>query len=139
MFREPHVDRDGNLTPPFLAEWQHSGAVSHPDQRELRASVEAWIEAYESSERSARLSALAQRNLTDEDGFTLVTRAKRGRNTTTGQGITVQSFRREEAVNFYRFQIRQKKVGELVELRKKFEEDKKKVAQLREARKFRPY
>lgn len=44
----------------------------------------------------------------------------------------MQSFRREETVNvkpkkkelqdFYRFQIRQKKVGELVELRKKFEE-----------------
>jgi ribosomal RNA-processing protein 7 len=61
----------------------------------------------------------------------------------------VQSFRKEDAVlvkqkekevkDFYRFQIRQKKVGELVELRRKFEEDKKKIAAAREGRKFRPY
>ena len=61
----------------------------------------------------------------------------------------MQSFRKEDAVlvkqkekevkDFYRFQIRQKKVGELVELRRKFEEDKKKIAAAREGRKFRPY
>lgn len=131
-------------------EWRFFSSTSHPDQSELTETNNAWIQNYETSERTAKLDVLAQRNLVSEDGFTLVVRAKRGRNTATGtRGETVQSFRRDEAVNikpkkkelqdFYRFQIRQKKVGELVELRKKFEEDKKKLQIMKEQRKFRPY
>ncbi|KAI9028595.1 ribosomal RNA-processing protein 7-domain-containing protein [Hyaloraphidium curvatum] len=141
-------ERGANLV--GTEKWKYFDEATHPDQRKLAELVDGWIERFETEERSARLSALAQRNLTDEEGFTLVVRAKKGRNTARGRGgATVQSFRREDAAavkpkkkelqDFYRFQIRQKKVGELVELRRKFEEDKKKIADMREKRKFRPY
>ena len=35
--------------------------------------------------------------------------------------------------------MREQKRGQLIELRKKFEEDKKKVAELKAARKFKPF
>jgi hypothetical protein len=44
-----------------------------------------------------------------------------------------------ELKNFYRFQIRDEKMKQLDMLRKKFEEDKQKVAKMKESRKFRPF
>jgi len=44
-----------------------------------------------------------------------------------------------EIAHFYSFIERQNKMDHLVQLRKKFEEDKKRIAQMREARKFKPY
>ena len=44
-----------------------------------------------------------------------------------------------ELKNFYRFQIRQEKVEKLEELRRKFEEDKQRVAMMKESRKFKPF
>ncbi|AET04201.1 ribosomal RNA-processing protein [Medicago truncatula] len=41
--------------------------------------------------------------------------------------------------DFYRFQEREAQRNELMELQSKFEEDKKRLRQLRAARKFRPY
>eukprot|EP01112_Ceratiomyxa_fruticulosa_P004333 TRINITY_DN1482_c0_g1_i2.p1 TRINITY_DN1482_c0_g1~~TRINITY_DN1482_c0_g1_i2.p1 ORF type:complete len:196 (-),score=49.59 TRINITY_DN1482_c0_g1_i2:41-628(-) len=40
---------------------------------------------------------------------------------------------------FYKFQQRQRKENEILSLRKKFAEDKEKIAKLRESRKFKPY
>ena len=42
------------------------------------------------------------------------------------------------AVDFYRFQQREQRRDELVELRQQFEEDKKRVQELKASRKFKP-
>ncbi len=44
-----------------------------------------------------------------------------------------------ELKNFYRFQIRDDKMKQLDTLRKKFEEDKERVAKMKDARKFKPF
>lgn len=44
-----------------------------------------------------------------------------------------------ELKNFYRFQMREERIAKLDSLRKKFEEDKAKVARMKEARKFKPF
>lgn len=44
-----------------------------------------------------------------------------------------------ELKNFYRFQIKEQKVQELDSLRKKFAEDKERVAKMKEQRKFKPF
>jgi len=41
--------------------------------------------------------------------------------------------------DFYRFQQRERKRNEVVDLRRAFEEDKKRLVQLKNARKFKPY
>jgi ribosomal RNA-processing protein 7 len=45
----------------------------------------------------------------------------------------------KEQVDFYRFQMRQAKRERLADLRRKFMEDKAKIAKMKESRKFRPY
>lgn len=47
--------------------------------------------------------------------------------------------KQQKLVNFYSFQQRQAKMDHLADLRKKFEEDKKRIAQMRHSRKFRPF
>lgn len=45
----------------------------------------------------------------------------------------------KELQNFYRHQIREEKREKLLTLRKKFEEDKAKIALLKSQRKFKPF
>jgi len=47
--------------------------------------------------------------------------------------------REEVKLDFYRFQRREAQRNEILTLQSKFEEDKKRIQQLRAARKFRPY
>lgn len=47
--------------------------------------------------------------------------------------------RQKELLNFYQFQQRETQREAIAELRKKFEKDKQKVAELRSKRKFRPF
>ncbi|CAG8817060.1 25808_t:CDS:2, partial [Dentiscutata erythropus] len=71
------------------------------------------------------------------------------RNANTDGTITVTAAKPEEIKNlkpknkelpdFYRFQMRESKRNKHVELRKKFEEDKKKIERLKAARRFKPY
>lgn len=41
--------------------------------------------------------------------------------------------------DFYRFQQREKRRSELLDLRQKFEEDKRRIAELKASRRFKPY
>nr|XP_053648086.1 ribosomal RNA-processing protein 7 homolog A-like [Cherax quadricarinatus] len=47
--------------------------------------------------------------------------------------------KKHQLVNFYTFQHRQTKIDQLAQLRKKFEEDKRRINLMKESRKFRPY
>lgn len=44
-----------------------------------------------------------------------------------------------ELKGFYRFQIKEEKIKDLESLRKKFAEDKERVAKMKEQRKFKPF
>ena len=45
----------------------------------------------------------------------------------------------KELANFYKFQIREEKQKKLFDLRKRFDEDKEKVALMKSGRKFKPF
>ena len=107
---------------------------------------------FETEEKEKKLSLLEERNVPDEDGFVRVSRVRGRRNTTKdGNGAIVTASRPEETEklllkpkktelkNFYRFQLRESKRKDLVDLRMQFEEDKKKIAALKLDRKFKPY
>jgi hypothetical protein len=115
----------------------------------LQADVDAWIAAHdaEAAEAQAEQEAAAA----DDDGWTVVG-AKRGRRKTTdGEGTAVGGVAPAKAArarnaagpvgatDFYRHQLRENQRQAVVELRQKFEEDKKRIAELRAARKFKPY
>jgi len=50
-----------------------------------------------------------------------------------------QSKKTTELKNFYRFQIKEEKIKDLDNLRKKFAEDRERVAKMKEQRKFKPF
>lgn len=82
----------------------------------------------------------------DDEGWTTVT--KHGRNPGLARKETVEekikdkiekTRKKKELCNFYTFQIRESKMKHLAGLRQKFEEDKKKITALKQARKFKPF
>eukprot|EP01027_Heterolobosea_sp_BB2_P012756 GEZU01018457.1.p1 GENE.GEZU01018457.1~~GEZU01018457.1.p1 ORF type:complete len:470 (-),score=125.26 GEZU01018457.1:143-1528(-) len=92
------------------------------------------------------------RQMPDEDGFIRVLPKRKGRLASATDGsITVKAgsvskkfegrdvTKKRKLVNFYRFQEKDEKKQQLEEIRRKFEEDKQKIAKLREQRKFRPF
>ncbi|PWA38269.1 ribosomal RNA-processing protein 7 [Artemisia annua] len=88
-----------------------------------------------------------------EGGWTFVTHIKGRKKTTEAEsGTTVGSVApaavmdklskkkdKQVGLNFYRFQKREAQRNEIMMLQSKFEQDKKRIQELRAARKFRPY
>ncbi|KAH9173355.1 ribosomal RNA-processing protein 7-domain-containing protein [Lactarius sanguifluus] len=86
--------------------------------------------------------------LVDEDGFTLVVRGGAyGQAVGGGVGVASRKFMDErvkrkghkEGNTFYAFQIHEKKRDALLELKRKWEEDKAAVEKLKSSKKFKPY
>ena len=115
----------------------------------VKAKIDEWFEKKqaEDDERAEEEARAAK----SEDGWTKV-QAKRGRRKTTDEstGTTVGGIRAATAdarrkgpkkianEEFYRFQSKEKKRNEIIELQAKFELDKQRIARLKAARKFKP-
>ncbi|KAJ3306166.1 hypothetical protein HDV03_000400 [Kappamyces sp. JEL0829] len=121
---------------------------SRPDISLLKEKVDEAMAIFDSDEKKERERREALRNMPDEDGF--VTVSRHGKKTNLdGTGGSVMALRKEDAeqlkpkdkglVDFYRFQMRERKRQELADLRKKFEDDKLKIKSMKESRKFKPY
>ncbi|CAJ0934859.1 unnamed protein product [Ranitomeya imitator] len=87
-----------------------------------------------------------RKGVPDEDGWITVTRKGRRPGIARTEAVNFRLTEKEkkkraqkELLNFYAWQLRNKKKEHLAELRKKFEEDKQKIALMRAQRKFRPY
>lgn len=125
----------------YLAECQQ-----RPDPVALAREVDEYMIAFDEREVSKK-EKLAAAPVVDADGFTLVTRARRG-NTKQGKlGVKATTARKRAPVagnadpNFYQYLALQKQMEQLNELREKHQSDRARLATLkgeREARKFRP-
>mmetsp|Transcript_8263 Transcript_8263/g.10737 ORF Transcript_8263/g.10737 Transcript_8263/m.10737 type:complete len:272 (+) Transcript_8263:117-932(+) len=131
---------------------------SRPPLEDLEESANKFMQEFEQKEEEDRLERERRMNEVDDDGFTLVTYKKSGGPTNinkrgrpdqgaeggplakrgTGRGRS-RNKKKVELKNFYRFQMREAKRDQLVELRKRFEEDKKKIEKLKAGRKFKPF
>jgi hypothetical protein len=133
--------------PQGLKAWVEAAKAEKPGNSALQRRLDQWMAEYEAEEESRRAAALAAM---EEDGWTVVQRHK-GRKKNTGEGgITVGAVaaaaaaaraskkRTIEHTDFYRFQQRDQRRNELVELRERFEEDKRRLAELKAARRFKP-
>ncbi|KAI8053915.1 ribosomal RNA-processing protein 7-domain-containing protein [Syncephalis plumigaleata] len=124
---------------------------SRPAPSTLGKQANAYIVAYEEEQRKKQAMESAMYNVPDEDGFITVVRQHRKRGNTDGRGM-VKAVRAEDAaklkeksvdskekVDFYRFQHREAKREKLLDLRRKFEQDKERIAKMRTNRRFKPY
>ncbi|XP_013102442.1 ribosomal RNA-processing protein 7 homolog A [Stomoxys calcitrans] len=114
------------------------------DVEKTQAYIDEYMAAYDEKEREA--VEAAKTSEADADGW--ITVGKQGNNsgfeqTEANIGKLEDKIERgrkkKELSNFYTFQIRESKMKNIVELRKKFEEDKKKIETLKQTRRFRPF
>ncbi|KAG2432773.1 hypothetical protein HYH02_012905 [Chlamydomonas schloesseri] len=154
----PQGDADGEAggsgEPVGLKAWVHEHKAARPGNDVLQQQIDDWMDAFEAEqERKAREKQAAM----GEDGWTVVVRAKGRKRTREDGGIKVQSGgvaanaaaaaaaaaakdgKEGGLGDFYRFQRREKRRGELEELRQRFEDDRRRLAQLKAARNFKPY
>ena len=103
------------------------------------------MELFDEKEMQRKHELEQKYNQPDEHGFVTVVRKGR-KNNSDGLGCNVAAFsgtvEKKETkglVDFYRFQMREKKRDELAELRRKFEQDKQQISQMKDQNRFKPY
>ncbi|XP_051114492.1 uncharacterized protein LOC127240084 isoform X2 [Andrographis paniculata] len=133
-----------------MTKWISQYHRSRPGLKVLQERIDDFIMNHEAQEAKARAEREAQ---VAEGGWTVVVHHKgRKKTTDTETGVAVGSVaqaavldkmskkkKKEVGLNFYRFQKKEAQMNEIMMLQSKFEQDKKRIQQLRAARKFRPY
>ncbi|KAI5399397.1 uncharacterized protein LOC127093109 [Lathyrus oleraceus] len=132
-----------------MKKWIKEYRQSKPGLEVLQNQIDHFVTDYEQKMEQERK---AKEALVAEGGWTVVQHHKGRKKTTDSEsGIAVGSVAQAAVENklakkkpqlgldFYRFQKREALRNEIMELQTKFEEDKKRLQQLRAARKFRPY
>ncbi|KAH9492820.1 Ribosomal RNA-processing protein 7 A [Bulinus truncatus] len=117
-----------------------------PNVSDMEKEAEKFMENYYKKKDEEEKREKEKAGQPDEEGFIKVTRHgknKGGKRTEENQKKGHQHIRnrnkKNELKDFYSFQFRETKRKHIVELQAKFEEDKKRVKEMRQARKFRPY
>ncbi|KAI9493131.1 ribosomal RNA-processing protein 7-domain-containing protein [Zychaea mexicana] len=117
--------------------------MARPDHNKLQQQVNAFMLKFTASEYEKEREAQERMNKMDEDGFTVVTRVRKGiasAGATTAAPVEPEKKKvMGDLSDFYRFQTRHKKQNELQQLRERFEQDKQKIALQKQARRFKPY
>ncbi|XP_047981651.1 uncharacterized protein LOC125222850 isoform X2 [Salvia hispanica] len=133
-----------------MKKWITHYHQSRPGLNVLQERIDDFIMAHEAREEQAKAEKLAQ---AAEGGWTVVVHQKGRKKTTESEsGIAVGSVaqaavldkmgkkkKKEVGLDFYQFNRREAHRNEIMMLQSKFEQDKKRIQQMRAARKFRPY
>lgn len=130
----------GSKIPPLgSARYMSHHRMRYPDHSTLQASVDAFMGAFAAQEEDRTRMQARQRVEPDEDGFIKVTRGGR-----VGPAREDAAKAKEEELkqrekdrirqDFYRFQVREKKKEQAKDLVRAFEEDQKKVEEMKRRR-----
>jgi len=111
----------------------------------LQESVDKYMKEYDTkvSKEKQEEEELGE---PDEDGWVTVTKAAKKpaapvkkESETSVRKNGKKKKKKSELKNFYTFQMKDEKLNRIQELRRKFEEDKKKITKMKMERKFRPF
>ncbi|XP_069593212.1 ribosomal RNA-processing protein 7 homolog A isoform X2 [Ranitomeya imitator] len=129
-----------------LHKWIEDYEKSFVDVVVLQAEIDKYMQEHDKKVATKEDKAKEKEGVPDEDGWITVTRKGRRPGIARTEAVNFRLTEKEkkkraqkELLNFYAWQLRNKKKEHLAELRKKFEEDKQKIALMRAQRKFRPY
>lgn len=127
-----------------LQKWCAEYLQRLPEPKLLQAEIDSYIAAYD-DRRQEEEAAAKLADQPDDDGWVTVTKKshpviekKESVFNRITQNEKVKKGKKE-LKDFYRFQMKDTKVKQLATLRKRFEEDKKKVEILRNSRRFKPF
>lgn len=139
---------DESAITPLGGPWlREHNRLCFPEKATVQSAVDAFFVLFNKREREAAELAKRMRSEPDEDGFVTVVRGA-GRSAPARQDEAEEARRRlaereerkrQELGGFYRFQLREQKKAEQVDLIRRFEEDRRKVSAMREKKgKFKP-
>lgn len=125
-----------------LQKWCDDYLARLPNPVELQSEIDSYIAAYDDKKQLEDEQAKNQEP--DDDGWVTVT--KKTHPVIEKKESVLSRIEQKEKVkkgkkelkDFYRFQLKDTKVRQLAQLRKRFDEDKKKVEILRNSRRFKP-
>jgi ribosomal RNA-processing protein 7 len=119
------------------------------DQDDLQDRVDEDMERFSQAEEQKQQELEQMANKVDDDGFTMVVGSKtKDRDAiapppkmTQDEALRASKKHKKnkEKTDFYRFQLREQKKNEMNNLLRRFQQDKEKVKELREKRRFKPY
>ncbi|XP_030403705.1 ribosomal RNA-processing protein 7 homolog A isoform X2 [Gopherus evgoodei] len=143
----PHViSSESHPVKTGIHKWIARYAASVVDPAELKAEVDAFMQTYDKKIAEEEAKAKKEEGIPDEEGWVKVTRKGRRPGLPRTEAASLRVLEREkrkrarkELLNFYAWQHRETKRENIAQLRKKFEEDKQRIALMRAQRKFRPY
>ncbi|KYO17451.1 ribosomal RNA-processing protein 7 homolog A [Alligator mississippiensis] len=129
-----------------ILKWISCYAASLVNPEELKAEVDTFMQAYDQKVAEEEAKAVEEEGVPDEEGWVKVTRKGRRPGLPRTEAANLRALEREkrkkarkELLNFYAWQHRETKREHIAQLRKKFEEDKQRIALMQAQRKFRPY
>ncbi|EMR10171.1 hypothetical protein PNEG_01445 [Pneumocystis murina B123] len=120
--------------------WDHYNLI-YPSHEKLQTSIDKYMEAFYLAEEKKKRLRKFQRTEPDEEGFITVTRGGRTGAGRINEGMKMQEKKKDKYIlhDFYKFQRQEGKNKKLIELKKKFEEDKEKIKEFREKKRFKMY
>ncbi|PPQ78911.1 hypothetical protein CVT25_002371 [Psilocybe cyanescens] len=153
---KPRAWPSSDEEPSGLSHYRALYDALRPPLDAVRAFADSSIEVYEYELAKSRQKSKYRKGeaIVDDDGFTLVTRGGAyGKTLGGGVGVASKTFQRsgesarnrhhkkekKEKEGFYAFQKAEKQRSGLIELKRKWEEDKAKVEKLKASRRFKPY
>eukprot|EP00051_Salpingoeca_urceolata_P007509 m.98230 g.98230 ORF g.98230 m.98230 type:complete len:255 (-) comp15268_c1_seq1:162-926(-) len=118
--------------PTGMEKWRQEFDALRQDPAELQAAVDAAVATFEDEQARTKAAALAK--ATTDDGWTVVTAKRKDE-----PAKPKKKKKKKELTNFYRFQRIEARKEQIAQLRRKFDEDKLRMAAMVQSRKFRPY
>lgn len=128
-----------------VTKWIKDYNNSIPNMKDLKSKINLYMENYD---RQMKEKIESEKALTeaDDEGWITVTKQSKKSGFERKESVTnkiamnkAAHQEKKELKNFYTFQIRESKMNHIIGLRQKFEEDKKKIALLKQSRRFKPF
>jgi ribosomal RNA-processing protein 7 len=124
---------EDRLPPQGLRRYSIHNKLQHPSRKELLHSVNEYMSSYTQMEEARTRESAKKHSLPDEDGFVTVTKGAVRREEANEMAERAKE-KGKGFENFYRFQTREKLKDQQGELVRKFEEDKRRVEEMRKRR-----
>jgi len=137
-----------------IQKWRQSHLDTYvKDITKLQQEVDQYMWVFDKEKMEAKKKVENLTSVPDNDGWVTVTRKGNNKNTVGAKGKTVGIAKLDQETkkkilekekskhkdDFYRFQRSQNKTNYITQLRMRFEEDKKRIENMKTARKFKPF
>lgn len=131
--------------PTGLSKWIQEYEQSFIKVKDLSSEIENYMQQFDARKAREDEDMRMKDGQPDADGWITVTKhtnksfARTQHDETKVSAKEKKNQKEKKLINFYSFQMKESKMEHLVQLRQKFEEDKKRIAAMKAARKFKPY